>query len=146
MIWFYIYYGSNIKVVSKMFASNRHYTLTERKNTRYTQILFQEFKIANFTRLSFISLPLLKILEDVFAPVHDLGTLGSLVRFFFILSGYKMHHNNLKYGKIVDDFCYIPKSFCSMNVDGGGVILGLLFRISENRPRCNITWNGFCDP
>ena len=45
--------------------------LIERKITRYSQILFQEFKIANFTRLSFTSLPLLKLLEDVFAPVHD---------------------------------------------------------------------------
>ena len=51
-----------------------------------------------------------------------------------------MHHNNLKYGDIVDDFCYIPKSFCSMMEDffflgGGGLILGLLFRISEYGPR-----------
>ena len=51
-----------------MFASNRHCKLIERKNSRYSQILFQEFKIANFTRLSFTSLPLLKLLEDVFAP------------------------------------------------------------------------------
>ena len=49
-----------------------------------------------------------------------------------------MHHNNLKYGEIVDDFWYIPKSFCSMKEDGGGgLILGLLFRISEDGPRCN---------
>ena len=54
-----------------MFALNRRGKLIERKNTRYSQILFQEFKIANFTRLSFTSLPLLKLLEDVFAPVHD---------------------------------------------------------------------------
>ena len=35
-----------------------------------------------------------------------------------------MHHNNLKCREIVDDFCYIPKSFCSMKEDffffGGG--------------------------
>ena len=50
-----------------------------------------------------------------------------------------MHHNNLKCGEIVDDFCYIPKSFCSMKEDlgerVGGLILGLLFRISEYRLR-----------
>ena len=45
-----------------------------------------------------------------------------------------MHHNNLKYGEIIDDFCYTPKSFCSMKEDGGGLILGLLFRISEYGP------------
>ena len=55
-----------------MFAPNRHYKLIEMKNIRYTKIQFQEFKIiANFTRLSFISLPLLKLLEDVFVPVHN---------------------------------------------------------------------------
>ena len=43
-----------------------------------------------------------------------------------------MHYNDLKCGKIIDDFCYIPKSFCSMKEDGGyGLILSLLFRISE---------------
>ena len=24
-----------------------------------------------------------------------------------------MHHNDIKCGEIVDNFCYIPKSFCS---------------------------------
>ena len=53
-----------------------------------------------------------------------------------------MHHNNLKYEEIVDDFCYIPKSFCSMEEDfffggGGGLILCLLLRISEYGPRWN---------
>ena len=47
-----------------------------------------------------------------------------------------MNHNNLKYGEIDDDFCYIPKSFCSMK-KRGGLILGLLFRISEYGPRWN---------
>ena len=56
-----------------------------------------------------------------------------------------MHHNNLKYGEIVDDCSYIPKSFCSMKEDWG-LILGLLFRISEYGPRCNITRNEFYDP
>ena len=56
-----------------------------------------------------------------------------------------MHHNNQKYGEIVDDFCYIPKSFCSIKEDWGWLILGLLFRITEYGPRCNITRNGFYD-
>ena len=47
-----------------------------------------------------------------------------------------MHHNILKYRKIVDEFCYIPKSFCSMKgFGGGGIILGLSLRISEYGPR-----------
>ena len=48
----------------------------------------------------------------------DLGTLGSLVR-FFILSGYKMHHNDLKCWEIVDDFYYIQKTVCSVKEDFG---------------------------
>ena len=44
-----------------------------------------------------------------------------------------MHHNNLNCGEIVDDFCYIPKSFCSMKEDlGAGANFGPLnqnFRI-----------------
>ena len=43
-----------------------------------------------------------------------------------------MHHNDLKYGEIVDNFCYIPKSFCSIKTGLGGqcwLVLGLLFRI-----------------
>ena len=33
-----------------------------------------------------------------------------------------MHHNDLKCGEIVDNFCYIPKSFCSIKnrIGGGG--------------------------
>ena len=54
-----------------MFAPNRHDKLIERKNTRYTKFHSKNLKLANFARLSFISLPLLKLLEDVFAPVHD---------------------------------------------------------------------------
>ena len=30
-----------------------------------------------------------------------------------------MHHNNIKCGEIVDDFCYIPTSFCFMKEDRG---------------------------
>ena len=45
-----------------------------------------------------------------------------------------MHHNDLKCGEIVDDFCYIPKSFCSMKDDfflgvQCWLIVGLMFRI-----------------
>ena len=30
-----------------------------------------------------------------------------------------MHHNDRTFGEIVDDFGYIPKSFCSMKIDWG---------------------------
>ena len=45
-----------------------------------------------------------------------------------------MHHNDLKSGEIVDNFCYIPKSFCSIKnrIGEGGqcwLVLSLLFRI-----------------
>ena len=58
-----------------MFAPNRHDRLIE-KQKKKTKLDIPEFhskniKLANFTRLSFISLPLLKLLEDAFAPVHD---------------------------------------------------------------------------
>ena len=136
MIRFCINYRSNTKAKSKMFAPNRHYKLTKRKNTRYTKIPFQEFKISQFhqivlyfpsfietfrrclcscarlrhtlvswqnisrmifnVRRSFVGFWLhSKVLQspsqdsilsyrqsDVCAPVCDLGTLGSLVRFF----------------------------------------------------------------
>ena len=55
-----------------MFAPNRHDRLIERRKTRYTRIPLKEYKISQFHLIvSFISLPLLKLLEDVFAPVHD---------------------------------------------------------------------------
>ena len=63
-----------------------------------------------------------------------------------------MQHNGLKCGEIVDDFCYIPKTVCSMKEDlgvGFGLILGLMFRISEYgiiSHGYNITRNGFYDP
>ena len=136
MIWFCINYGSNIEAKLKMFAPNRHYKLIERKNTRYTKIPLQEFKISQFhqsvlyfpsfietirrclcscawlrntlvscqnisrmifnVRRSFVGFGLHSSViqnpsEDsilsyrqcgVCAPVSDLGTLGSLVRFF----------------------------------------------------------------
>ena len=31
-----------------------------------------------------------------------------------------MHHNDLKCGEIDDNFCYIPKSFCSIKKWMGG--------------------------
>ena len=176
-----------------MFAPNRYYKFIERKNTRYTQISFQEFKISQFHQIvlyspSFIetirrclcscarlrhtlvscqnisrmifnvrsfvrfrlhSRVLQSPLQDsilsyeqsgVCAHVCDLGTLGSLVRFFFIISGYKIHHNNLKYGEIVDDFCYIPKSFCSMKEDWGGALIWASCSEYQNMGRDVIIW------
>ena len=63
--------------------------------------------------------------SDFFAPVCDLGTLGPLVR-FFNTEWLKMHHNDLKCVEIVDNFCYIPKSFCSIQkrMEGGGGNVG----------------------
>ena len=63
-----------------------------------------------------------------------------------------MHHNDLKCGTFfVYNFCYIPKSFCSIKKRMGGqcwLILGLLFRIwAEMKSNGhNSTRNGFCDP
>ena len=67
-----------------------------------------------------------------------------------------MHHNNLKYGEIVEYFCYIPKSFCFMKEDfffflGGGANFWPLvqnFRIWAEMKSYgyNITRNGFYDP
>ena len=138
----------------------------------------KNIKLANFTGLSFIYLPLLKLLTMSLLLCTIKAHLGllseyiqndllckkfcwisvtlriprkikyfvllavwflcSCVRFrhtwvfckiFFILSSYKMHCNDLKCGEIVDDFCYIPKSFCSIKTDfflgGGGC--GLIF-------------------
>ena len=44
-----------------------------RGKTRYTWIIipFQEYEITDFNEFFFISLPLLKLLADVYAPVHD---------------------------------------------------------------------------
>ena len=62
-----------------------------------------------------------------------------------------MHHNDLKCGEFVDNFCYIPKSFCSIkNRIGGGqcwLVLGLLFRIWVELVSSghNSTRNGFYD-
>ena len=65
-----------------------------------------------------------------------------------------MYHNDLKCGEIVDNFCYIPKLFCSIKtgLDGGGggqcwLVLGLLFRIRAELKSNghNSTRNGFYD-
>ena len=54
-----------------MFAQNRHDKLIERQKLDISEFHSKNLKLANSTGLSFISLPLLKLLEDVFAPVHD---------------------------------------------------------------------------
>ena len=59
--------------------------------------------------------------SDCFAPVCDLGTLWPLVRFFNTEWLKKMHHNDLKCWEIVDNLCYIPKSFCSIKKRMGDI-------------------------
>ena len=61
-----------------------------------------------------------------------------------------MHHNDQKCGDIVDNFCYIPKSLCSIKTGLGGqcwLVLRLLFRIwAELRSNGhNSNRNGFYD-
>ena len=63
-----------------------------------------------------------------------------------------MHNNDLKCGEIVDNFCYISKSFRSIKtgLGGGGqcwLVSGLLFRIwAELKSNGhNSTRNGFYD-
>ena len=61
-----------------------------------------------------------------------------------------MHHNDLKCGEIVDNFCYIPKSFCSIKKRMGAMLanFGLFFRIWSKMKSNghNSTRNGFGDP
>ena len=66
------------------------------------------------------------------APVCDLGTLGPHVRFFFHTEWLKMYHNDLKCGEIVDNFCYIPKSFCSIKNRIGGAMLASFGPLVQN--------------
>ena len=55
-----------------MFVPNKHDKLIRMQKTPNTpEFHFKNIKLANFTGLSFISLPLLKQLKDAFAPVHD---------------------------------------------------------------------------
>ena len=60
----------------------------------------------------------------------DLGTLGPLVR-FFNTEWLKMNHNDLKCGEIVDNFCYIPKSFCSIKKRMGAMLANFWASCSE---------------
>ena len=72
MIYFCIYHGSNIKAQSKMFAPNRHDRLIERqKKLDIPEFHSKNMKLTDFNKWFFISLPLLKLLADVYAPVHD---------------------------------------------------------------------------
>ena len=54
-----------------MFVPNRHDKLIERQKTRYTQIPFQEYKISQFYWIVLYFSTLMKLLKDVFAPMHD---------------------------------------------------------------------------
>ena len=54
-----------------MFAPNRHDRLIERQKTRYTWIQFQEYEINRFQLMVLYFPSLLKLLADVYAPVHD---------------------------------------------------------------------------
>ena len=72
--------------------------------------------------------------SDFFAPECDVGTLVPFVR-FFNTEWLKMHHNDLKCGEIVDNFCYIPKSFnfCSIKKRmGGGAMLANFGPLVQN--------------
>ena len=53
-----------------MFVPNRHDKLKDKKLDT-PKFHSKNIKLANFTGLSFISLLLLKLLKDVFAPVND---------------------------------------------------------------------------
>ena len=59
------------KAKSKMFATNRHYKLIERKNTVYTKIPFQEFKINQFHHIVLHFPSFIETIRRFFAPVHD---------------------------------------------------------------------------
>ena len=52
-----------------MFAPNRHDRLIERQNI--PEFHSKNMKLTDFNEWFFISLPLLKLLADVYAPVHD---------------------------------------------------------------------------
>ena len=43
-----------------------------------------------------------------------------------------MHHNDLKCGEIVDNFCYIPKSFFSIKNRIGGALLASFGPLVQN--------------
>ena len=54
-----------------MFAPNRHDRLIERQKLDIPEFHFKNMKLTDFNEWFFISLPLLKLLADVYAPVHD---------------------------------------------------------------------------
>ena len=43
-----------------------------------------------------------------------------------------MHHNDLKCGEMVDNFCYIPKSFCSIKNRIVGAMLASFGPLVQN--------------
>ena len=54
-----------------MFAPNRHERLTERPKLDIPEFHSKNRKLTDFNEWFFISLPLLKLLVDVYAPVND---------------------------------------------------------------------------
>ena len=62
---------SNIMAESKMFAPKRHDRLIERQKLDIPEFHSKNMKLTDFNEWFFISLPLLKLLADVYAPVHD---------------------------------------------------------------------------
>ena len=55
-----------------MFAPNRHDRLIERqKKLDIPEFHSKNMKLTDFNECFFISLPLLKLSADVYAPVHD---------------------------------------------------------------------------
>ena len=54
-----------------MFAPNRHDRLIERQKIDIPKFHSKNMKLTDFNEWFFISLPLLKLLADVYAPVHD---------------------------------------------------------------------------
>ena len=54
-----------------MFAPNRHDRLIERQNIDIPEFHSKNMKLTDSNERFFISLPLLKLLADVYVPVHD---------------------------------------------------------------------------
>ena len=54
-----------------MFAPNRHDRLIDRQKLDIPEFHSKNMKLTDFNEWFFISLPLLKLLADVYAPVHD---------------------------------------------------------------------------
>ena len=162
-----------------MFAPNRHYKSIERKNTVYTKIPFQEFKIRQVHHIVLHFPSFIERIRKCLCFVHDLASyqnisrmifhilrrsfvgfrlhskvlqspsqdsihvlsyfavwcLCSCVQFrhtwvsckiFFILSGYKMHHNNLNTGKLLMISVTYQSHFVLWWRIGGGANFGSL--------------------